>query len=84
MLQTETGLAKATRVGHTRSHAWGESHLWVRDCKASNLSGFVEPRILAPSGRGVSSDRLKIAKLSDFSEFEYHSTKELIHPWGRH
>ncbi|CAD0226792.1 conserved hypothetical protein [Planktothrix agardhii] len=23
----------ANRVGHTRSLAWGESHLWLKHCK---------------------------------------------------
>jgi hypothetical protein len=36
---------RATRAGHAQSNASGESHLWVRHCKVSNLSGFVEGRI---------------------------------------
>jgi hypothetical protein len=43
-----------TRVGHTRSNAWGESHLWARRCKVSSLSGLVEPRIPRLSRVGVS------------------------------
>jgi hypothetical protein len=36
--------------GTPKVNAWGENHLWVRDCKVSNLSGLGEPRILVPLG----------------------------------
>ncbi len=51
----------ANRVGHTRIHAWGESHLWAKGRKEPSLSGFDEPRIPVPLGQGVSSNNARKA-----------------------
>ncbi len=37
--------------------AWGENHLWIKDCKVLNLSGLSEPRIKRISAIAETGER---------------------------
>ena len=65
-LEQNSNSAIAATEGHSESHAWGEFHLWFRDRKDPELSGFVEPRIPLAFSRGsVNSQGMRSGDVGD-------------------